>query len=187
MIMDKKTLRKIMEEKRQALTQEQAREAAHVLSERLFTSDLYAGAKNILIFVSFGKEMDTSAIIERALSDGKNVACPRISGKRQMDFIGIRSRDDLKAGSFGILEPEEGGGPVYTKGLVLAPGLAFDREFNRLGYGGGYYDVWMEKHGKGCLKYALSYDFQLIDDVPHNEKDVQLDGIITPSAILTKR
>jgi len=145
----------------------------------------YKDAAGILVYVSVNNEADTRAVIDRALADGKKTAVPRIISRGEMKFISITDPDELAANRLGIPEPEDGSGAELSSGLVIVPGLAFDTDMNRLGYGGGYYDRWFACHGSNVVKCALAYDFQVMQSIPHEEKDVKMDCIITPERIIT--
>ena len=105
----------------------------------------YRSSETIFIYVGFGSEIDTLPYIERMLSSGKKVAVPRVISRTKMEFKWIRSTEDgtLRAGRMGILETTDACEAVpedFIPDLLIVPGVAFDRERHRLGYGGGYYD-----------------------------------------------
>ncbi len=130
-------------------------------------------AENILIYFSIDDEANTVAIIRKAISLGKNVYCPRIINKSEhkMEFIKIGKPEDMTEGSYGIPEPllnEKS--EIYDKALpntlMILPGLCFDRNGRRIGYGGGYYDRYMKRFftaaENGMIKCAaIGYNFQV--------------------------
>lgn len=141
----------------------------------------YAKTETVFTYVSKEIEVDTEGLIHAALLNHKKVAVPRcVPGTRAMEFYYIHSREDLEPGAFGVLEPvpsrcekvEEG-----TGGLCVVPGLAFDAQGYRLGYGKGYYDRFLSAFpGKtvgicylNCVQWNL----------PHGYYDRPVDILIT--------
>jgi len=177
--MDKKALRREIGEKKRALSEAQIEARSRVLADRLFAAEQYRQCKSLYAYLSFNQEVRTSPIIERAWADGKRVAVPKVVGN-EMVFIWIDSFDNLAPqGAYNITEPIEDG-PVAddATALVLMPGLAFDPEGRRVGYGGGYYDRFLEKEPDHPL-VALCYDFQLVDHLEVEAHDVPVDVVIT--------
>ncbi|WP_068777532.1 5-formyltetrahydrofolate cyclo-ligase [Paenibacillus sp. FJAT-26967] len=152
----------------------------------------------LLAYVPFRSECDIKPVIEACWETGIRVYVPRsLYSTRELKFYEIHSWSDLGEGMHGILEPNEAN-EVLTDLLavtaVLVPGLAFDRSFGRLGYGGGYYDRFLEKLLIACGKaekkvpplLAAAFEIQLADDLPTEAHDIRLDVIITESGIYTR-
>ena len=131
-------------------------------------------------FVSTGTEIDTLEVIRHLLAEGKRrIGVPRVTGE-QMEFVEIHSLAALRPGAMNILEPVEGDIMEAGDGLMLMPGLAFDRLGNRLGYGAGYYDRYLEQYDTGNLyKVGYVFDFQVIDTIEAEEHDRKVDCIVT--------
>lgn len=156
--------------------------------ERLAGFDLYADAGLVLAYVSYGNEVDTRAVIESALASGKRVAVPRVlPHKHKMDFYEIDGMGDLEEGFKGILEPRRGvSSPLGTVDLLgsvcLVPGLVFDAEGHRIGYGGGYYDRFLQFYPGD--KIALARSAQVSSNpLPTESCDVPVDFIVTDSGV----
>lgn len=156
--------------------------------ERLAGFDLYADAGLVLAYVSYGNEVDTRAVIESALASGKRVAVPRVlPHKHKMDFYEIDDMGDLEEGFKGILEPRRGvSSPLGTVDLLgsvcLVPGLVFDAEGHRIGYGGGYYDRFLQFYPGD--KIALARSAQVSSNpLPTESSDVPVDFIVTDSGV----
>lgn len=156
--------------------------------ERLAGFDLYADAGLVLAYVSYGNEVDTRAVIESALTSGKRVAVPRVlPHKHKMDFYEIDGMGDLEEGFKGILEPRRGvSSPLGTVDLLgsvcLVPGLVFDAEGHRIGYGGGYYDRFLQFYPGD--KIALARSTQVSSNpLPAESCDVPVDFIVTDSGV----
>lgn len=153
-----------------------------IIFQNVINSQFFLKAKIIFIFVSFGSEVDTHRLIEYALMKGKTVCVPKVSlTKKTMDAVEINFLDDLKKSSYGILEPIYHDNLIEAEkiDLVIVPGLAFDVNGGRLGYGGGYYDKFFTKVNISVKKIGLAYSFQIIDKIPVCEHDVLLDGLIS--------
>jgi 5-formyltetrahydrofolate cyclo-ligase len=148
----------------------------------LIKSEWYKKANTIFAFVSFKSETDTHKIIKYAIHDGKTICVPRIKSKQKgIEIFKIDNFDQLEKGYFGILEPIESCLAVESKDidLILMPGVAFDRQGGRLGYGAGFYDRFLSKINRSVDKIAVAYHFQVLDNIPMDEHDVRIDGIVT--------
>lgn len=142
----------------------------------------YIQAEKIYVYVSFGSEVDTQQILAHAWSCGKRVAVPKVLSKEKMEFYYIDSMEELKAGSWGILEPEEKDPVDAGEALVIMPLLAFDKQFHRIGYGGGYYDRFLAKHQEHQTM-ALAYSIQQAEYLPAESVDVCPNIIVTEEMV----
>ena len=171
---------------RAQIPSETRKHADSQIAERLFNRPEYRDARIIYCYMSFKDEADTASLIDESLRLGKQVALPRVSGKRKMEFFFISGQKDLVTGFMGIKEPAgyclEASAPSEDA-LVLLPGLAFDRSGARLGYGGGFYDTYLAKHA-GCKKAALAYSAQIAPEIPTESVDVKTDMIITEKELI---
>lgn len=148
--------------------------------ERVIECKEYKNADTIFSYVSFGDEADTLKIIDHSLKQGKRVAVPYcIPHTGFMDFYYINSLDELEKGAFGVFEPV----PVHSvkvevkQGIMIVPGLAFDRKGYRMGYGKGYYDRYLTNF---CgVKIGLCYSCCFRHCVLHNHYDKRVDYIIS--------
>ena len=175
----KKETRKNIIKKRDELDKEAKKFMDDKIIEKLITSE-YKKARGIFTYIGFGSEIDTKIIIEDALKLGKQVYVPKIFNK-EMLLIRIDSLENLVKSSYGILEPigEENDFDIDKLDLIVMPGVAFDEEFNRLGYGAGYYDKFLDKNNLKCSKIALAYELQVLDKLEVEEHDKKVDQIIT--------
>ncbi len=153
----------------------------NAIAERFFNSYVYKRTKQIFIYVSTAIEVDSLKIIERAVKEGKRVACPRcVDGTREMDFYYINSVDELEPGTFGVLEPTANKQNLVTdfsNGVCVVPGLAFDYGGFRLGYGKGYYDRFLSGYnGYTC---GLCYAENVVRFLPHGRFDRHVGLLIT--------
>lgn len=182
----KQELRKCMSTKRSNLSKEQVRNESKKIFTHLITAKEYKDAERIFCYVSMKEEVDTLELIKRAIQDKKEVAVPKVHGK-EMEFYQIQSLEQLKPGYLGILEPITNKIVTRLEGIMIVPGLAFDLEYNRMGYGGGFYDRYFYTHsGHKFIKMAFAYDFQVILKIKTEEHDQKMDCIITQKGILRK-
>lgn len=180
MIIEKKEIRKKMRKLRRELCNDidKKKKYDNLLLENLLKSKEYKEADNIFCYVGMNNEINTSVFIEKALIAGKTVSVPKVTGDITMEAVTIKSLQELiKTEPHGILEPKTLY-PIMNKiDLIIVPGLAFDLKGGRIGYGGGYYDVFIKSH-REAKTVALCYNFQVVDHIPMEEHDVVIDKII---------
>jgi 5-formyltetrahydrofolate cyclo-ligase len=188
--MTKEELRCIMKKKRNFLSMEQQKSLSAKINEKLYNMEAFRISSVIFTYVSFGNEADTKAVIKKALSCHKKVFIPRVEGK-VINFYKISGLESLSVSKFGISEPDPSIREPYSsaddKGgitLMILPGLAFDYNGNRVGFGAGYYDRYLSKYRDNFIKIAFAYDFQVVDHIETDEFDVKADLIITPERII---
>ena len=182
--MTKQEAREKMKILRRELSGAEREKKDHAIAQRLFAFPAMQQAVCFFPFVSYGTEVDTRNIIKRVLAEGRlKIAVPKVQGT-EMEFHAITSMGQLKTGYQGILE-REGGECIYPQGgVMLLPGLAFDREKNRVGYGGGYYDRYLERYGsRNLVTIALAYEFQIVDRIEAEEFDRRPQWLITENGI----
>jgi 5-formyltetrahydrofolate cyclo-ligase len=161
--------------------QKEWKDATAEIAKQVAEHPLYLQAADIYCYVDYNGEVGTRAMIEEAWRQGKNVWVPRVLGA-EMEFFQIHSYDELLPGTKGILEPEEGIPGTGENGLMIMPGVAYDRALHRIGYGGGYYDKYLEKHPQ-LKRMAIAFDYQVMEAVPCDVHDIQPEILITESQI----
>ena len=175
-------------EKRKALSKEEVNLRSEKIRERLYSLAEFKKAKNILVYVSFNNEVDTIDIIRDLLiKKEKNLVVPYVSKDKLLQISKIDSFDDLEPKTFGILEPKEDKIRKFDAkkvDLVIVPGIAFDKNGHRIGYGYGYYDRFLGKLMDNATKAGLCYEFQLVEKIPEEKHDVAMDIIITEKEII---
>lgn len=178
--MNKKEIRAIIKEKKKQLTPDKIKEYSSIVCDILCNEQIYKDAKVIYPYLAYNQEIITDTLIERAWADGKAVAVPKCYKDNQMEFHRISSFEDTELGMFDIPEPKYEEIVDDSEVLIIMPGLAFDKEFNRIGYGGGFYDRYLERK-QNCrfIKVAFAYDFQLVDHIEADDHDYKVDIIIT--------
>ena len=175
--MDKCELRCQIRTKKRAMTQEQICRASERLGELFAAHPLYRQAKTIYGYLPYNQEVRTTPMLRRALAEGKQVAVPKVYGE-EMRFILLEDLDQVEKGYCGIPEPLADG-PVASDphALVLMPGLAFDPQGHRLGYGGGFYDKFLAGEPEHPT-LALCYDFQMLPYLETQTHDVPVDAVL---------
>ena len=175
--MDKKELRRQIREKKRAMTPEQIESASQRLGELFADTEQYKQAKTIYGYLPYNQEVRTVPMLERALADGKRVAVPKVYGE-EMRFIYITDMNRISAGYAGIPEPIDDA-PVADDptALVLMPGLAFDPQGHRIGYGGGFYDRFLAQEPDHPT-VALCYDFQMLPKLETEAFDIPVDCVL---------
>ena len=167
---------------RSKMSTDEWREKSDSILLRLTKSEEYAQAKRIFTFVSIGKEVDTKSLIKCAWADGKEVYVPIAKKQTGMYFVRLHNFDELRERAFGVWEPAaEKAEEVIPADmdLFLVPGLVFDGNGNRYGYGGGYYDRYFAEH-QSVFKIAVAFSFQVMDTVLKTAGfDVAVDWIVT--------
>jgi 5-formyltetrahydrofolate cyclo-ligase len=186
----KKLLRLETLRKRSELNDDEKQIKDNIILEKLFETDLYKNSRNIFTYINFGNEINTIKLINRVLKDKKNISVPKTYKEtKTMNAVFIPSLKDLKANSMGILEPIDDSVVMKKEeiDLIIVPGTVFDKEFNRIGYGGGYYDRYLEDIAYKNNKVVLAYDFQVIDKIENEEHDVKVDLIITEKQVIVNK
>lgn len=197
--------------RRSRLTFEERERAGEQIRNALCALPQYKNAGRLLIYASYGGEVSTWELMEAALAAGKQVCCPRVEGAGSMSFYRIRGPEELTPGFRGIPEPPAQEWRKYRvqpgQDLILMPGAAFDRNCGRLGYGGGYYDRFLQKPeytagseerpaaspnkagpddaGRTVLwKIALGFSCQILDMLVQEPTDIRPDLIVTEREII---
>jgi len=180
--MDKSFMRKEMIKKRREIDQAVRNDWDRQIYLKVISSEFYINANVVFVYVSYNGEVDTHKLIKQALNDKKIVCVPRIISKAEgMEAVPIRSFDDLITGSYGILEPPKDVLPISPQSIdiALVPGVAFDKDGGRLGYGGGFYDRYLSQMRQDACIAALAYSVQLTDAIPMEPQDKKVHMIFT--------
>ena len=173
----KAELRKKILQEMKALSQEQKQAMDRALTERFSHRPFYQEAKTIATYLSFPHEFQTQELIEQALKDGKKVLIPKTYPKRRMDFVVYHPQQLVKT-SFGLLEPQGDLEVVEPSqiDLIHVPGLAFTTEGYRIGYGGGYYDRYLEHFTGQSLSTIYPCQVQEFNSEDH---DIPVQEVLT--------
>lgn len=175
--MDKKELRRMIREKKRAMTQQEIQDASRRLFDLFIQTPQYQNAKTVYGYLPYNQEVRTVPILERSLADGKRIAVPKVFGD-EMKFIYLDDLSRVESGYSGIPEPvDDGPEGDDPQALVLMPGLVFDPQGHRIGYGGGFYDKFLCKEPEHPT-VALCYGFQVLDHIETDEYDIPVDCVL---------
>ena len=175
--MNKQELRAGIRAKKRAMTEEMIVEKSKALGELFVQSEAYKNAKSIYGYLPYNQEVRTVSMLEQALRDGKRVAVPKCYGD-EMKFIWMEDLSLVEKGYANIPEPIADG-PVADDetALVLMPGLAFDPQGHRCGYGGGFYDKFLAAEPNHPT-LALCYDFQMFPHLETEDHDIPVNYVL---------
>jgi 5-formyltetrahydrofolate cyclo-ligase len=184
----KKTIRDEVLEKRDRIPHAIKAEKNMLIRNSLYTLPEFLDAKTILFYASFRSEVETHSMIKQALKAGKNLILPKVykEGHRLLLYE-LKDLRELNAGFMGIPEPfvpDERIVAIDDIDLIIIPGAAFDYSGNRLGYGAGYYDYLLTERKRKMPVIALAYEEQIVDSIPAEEHDVQVDMIVTDKRVI---
>lgn len=181
---EKKQLRALLRSRRRSLSPAEVREKSQHIFEQLLAFRPFQKAQTIACYSANENEVLTAAIWQEALTQGKAVYYPRVSGDRaDLEFVRRYPGERLVPGTFGILVPPGENLLSGEADVVLVPGVGFDRQGHRLGRGRGYYDRALGGVLAGALRVALSYEFQLLSAIPVGPQDEAVDYIITETQL----
>ncbi|MEW8979961.1 MAG: 5-formyltetrahydrofolate cyclo-ligase [Symbiobacterium sp.] len=187
MDVDKQAIRRRLIAARQALDPAERTRLSLAAQEALLALPEWAGAESVLLYLPVRGEVDTAHLVAAALDQGKRLLLPRVerAARRLALHRWSGRQDDLAPGAFGIPEPRPDlprEDPLAVD-LAVVPGVAFDPQGYRLGYGGGYYD-WALPEMVRAVKIGLGYGFQVVPTLPAEAHDVRLDALATEGGVL---
>ncbi len=186
----KSALRKQIVAARDALPPPARSEFCAHITAQLLNLDAYRNARCVLAYMSFGSEVDTTAIVNNALASGKQLCLPRVDrATRRLALHRIENiAHDLQSGVWGIREPRAGCPPadIDCIDFVLLPGVAFTPRCERLGYGGGFYDRLIPRFARRPPLVAAAFALQIREEIPLDANDQRVDVVITECASYRK-
>ena len=159
-------------------------EKSNAICKRLLETEEYKNASTIAAYMPLESEASTLGIIRKALEDGKKVVLPRVEAN-EIVFYDYKLDDELIKSSFGINEPKGEEAKKADKDsidMIILPGLVFDIDRNRLGFGRGFYDRFLCDFNK--TKIGICFDEQITDLVPTDIFDVKMDEVITDKRLI---
>ena len=176
----KETIRARIRHKRSALSKAEREAKNEAIRKRLEINPLFQKARHILTYISTHEEVDTHTLLRNHLGKKTIVVPTVIAGSRELKLVEFKKWNDLGKGLYGILEITDKWAPAYAGALdlILVPGIAFDRQGHRIGYGKGYYDTLLKKY-PSIPTLGLAYDLQLIDKIPNESHDTPVKTLLT--------
>lgn len=181
----KRAIRRAVIERRDAMPSEQRAAASERVGELLMRLPEIERAATVMAFWSFGSEIDTTPVLERLHAAGKRIVLPRVEGSDVVAVV-YEPGDEVAAASFGAMEPM---GTTLVEAeavdVVITPGVAFDREGRRIGYGGGFYDRFLPRTRPDVAAIAIGFSTQLVDEpLPAASFDRPVDAIVTEDGVI---
>lgn len=165
---------------------ENKKEADKKICENLMASDFYKNAETVLFYAALDDEINIDECIKSALSQGKRAALPVcLDDNGNMKFYYINSLKDIKIGFFGVREPDINICEEvmdFSSSVCIVPGIAYDKQGYRLGYGKGYYDRFLKNFT--FISLGLCYNELMMNSLPTDEYDISVDYIITQDGLL---
>lgn len=169
---------------RKELSFAQVNELSEIICSKLYETDEMKFCRNLLVYADYNNEVATEKIILKALMQGISVYMPRVKGD-EMDFYRVFSPDELQSAAYGIREPYEIEHLKFEEeknSVCLLPLSAFDAKGNRIGYGKGYYDKYLNRvKVDSCI--GLAYSFQECEGIPTEAFDIKLDKVVTEADV----
>lgn len=175
--MTKQELRNTIKNLRKKLSLEYVKSASAAICNKLESLQQFAGADVVLFFWPLPGEVDLRPLIENSFCKGKTVLLPAVVGPSELELRRYNGMQSLAQGSFGVMEPV---GPAWTGRVdfIVAPGLAFDADGARIGYGKGYYDHLLENHSESVVA-GVCFSGMIVDKVPVESHDKRMQLVVT--------
>lgn len=160
-----------------------------IITQKLLDLDTIKDAKTIMLYLDFNNEVMTDDLVIKLNNLGKTVAVPvtLLKEKKLIPYQITDIKNGIQYSSYNIREPKpEYSSVVDIKDLdvIIVPAVAYDKNCYRLGYGGGFYDRFLENIGPKTITIGIAFDLQIFDEIPRENHDAQLDYIITESRML---
>ena len=185
----KKEFRKKVLAERKAKDKEFIAKNSDIITEKLLQMDCIKNAQNIMLYLDFNNEVATDHLINKLISLRKTVTSPiTIVEDRVLVPAQITDLENgIQFGAYNIREPKPECSPtidIKNLDVVIVPAVAYDKNCYRLGYGGGFYDRFLENLRDDAVTIGIAFDLQIFDKVPKEPHDAQLDYIVTESRII---
>lgn len=180
MAKNKIAIRKDILKKRKKVTPLEQIFASDRILEYVLSIDEVKEASNVLLYADYNNEVMTDKLALKLMMLGKKIYMPKVLGDN-MDFFRVFELDEMLPGAFGIREPIDISDLAYeytANDVIICPGVAFDNDGNRIGYGKGYYDKYLEDKPL-LVKIGICYQMQIVEEIPANENDIKMDYVVS--------
>lgn len=184
----KKDFRKKVIEYRRSKDDDFISKNSQAITEKLLSMDCIRNSNTIMLYLDFNNEVKTDLLISKLISLGKTIAAPVTikDEKKLIPFKITNLKDGISIGAYGIREPKQD--PynelnVEDLDVIIVPAVAYDKECYRLGYGGGFYDRFIQRLRDDAITIGIAFDLQVFDSIPKESHDAQLNYIITENNI----
>lgn len=175
--MNKLEWRKKLKALRNDLSPSEIGERSSVIMEKVWSLLRVNNVKTIHTYLPIGSEVRTELLIEKAIHHQCKIIVPKTLSNRKLKHLIFSSFDDLVEGKYGTKYPENEKEFEGEFDAIIVPALGFDEKKYRLGYGSGYYDVFLNQYSR-ALKIGVGFDFQKVDSIPIEPHDVALDEVV---------
>lgn len=183
----KSDIRKTILDKRNSISPLDIVNNSRIISNSVISTKEYQSSFSVGIYYSIGSEVKTFDIIKHSLENKKEIALPRVIDSTKIQFFKIMEdrfeKIKFTKGKYGIFENSMSTTIIDKIDLLIIPGITFDLKGYRIGYGKGYYDRFLSLGKSKCIM-GLSYESQIINEIPNNEHDIPVDIIITEKKII---
>jgi 5-formyltetrahydrofolate cyclo-ligase len=157
------------------------------INNKIISIEEYQRSKSLGVYYPIGSEVQTFELIKHSLNNNKIVSLPKITDSMTIEFFKIIEdsfeKISFRKGRYGIFEPSISTDTIDKIDMLIIPGIAFDLNGNRIGYGKGYYDRFLSSK-KSKYNIGLAYEIQVLNNIPNNELDVPVDIIVTEKRII---
>ncbi len=175
----RQVLRDSMKHLRSQMKVQDVKGASERIAARVMELEPVRRARTIMGFYPIHNEVDLRPLLNILKGEGKTILLPRVTGNKDIEAVIYNSQQELRAGVYGILEPQGDASSPYTIDAVLVPGLVFDAQGYRLGYGAGYYDRFLPLLRKDAFRCGVCYEYQVVDNVHPHPEDIPVHWIVT--------
>lgn len=185
--MDKKALRHEIQQRLVQISKEERIAKSKQICQRIIDAEVFGEASVVMAFLAMPHEVDLTLLILHAWQQGKTVAVPKVSWEqRHMISVELTSLETgFKTHVHGLKNPVNGTPVPFDEiDLIVTPGLGFDKNGNRLGRGGAYYDNFFKHKKITAARWAVAFSQQLYDEIPHDGDDVPVDAIVTEKELI---
>lgn len=160
--------------------------ASSAAQQRLVSLERFRQAAVIALYAPIQQEIDTAELFDAAVAAGKQVLYPLVRNG-QLQFRQVTELRQLADGAYGIPEPSlsDRDVPLEQADLIVVPGVAFDLQGHRIGFGKGYYDRCLRRLSGRAALVGLCHDFQLLDCIPVEAHDINMQYVVTESRLIT--
>lgn len=180
--MEKKEIRKLIFKRRREADADGCEKNSRIICEKIMETEAFKNASVIYVYMDCKGEVSTKPLLEEAWRLGKKTAAPRVTGPGIMKYYYISSYEDTAPGYYDIPEPVTEMEAHDEEALLIVPGVAFDRNCHRCGYGQGFYDRYLSAHRKHTT-FAVAFDFQLVEEVPAGKYDIFPQRLVTEKEV----
>lgn len=178
----KKAIRTEIFQRRKKISEEFVIYNSQIICDKICELEEFKKSSCIYTYVDFKKEVMTRGILRKAWEMRKKTAVPKVQEDGLVFYI-IDSFEQLKKGYFGIEEPVSGKLADDEHAFMVVPGVAFDKQLHRIGYGKGFYDRYLSNHPKHPTA-AVAFDFQIMQEIPCDQYDIRPDQLVTETMLL---